>query len=124
MLILFYLYNKLISILVFPYNALCRPYYMDADAAILAYSVNDQTSFDNVDKWVKQINQYVEETVIMLWGNKSDLDKTVTLISGREKADTLGALFIEISAKEGTNVEDMFCSIIREIRSRNTKDDY
>ena len=90
----------------------------------MVYSVNDQTSFDNTDKWVQQVNQNVEETVIMLWGNKTDLDRTVTLISGREKADTLGTLFVETSAKEGTNVEEMFCSTIREIRSRNTKDDY
>ena len=51
-----------------------------------------------------------QDVVIMLVGNKTDLAdrRQVTTEEGAEKAKADGCLFIETSAKTGTNVKTLF----------------
>ena len=59
-----------------------KTFYKGTSAAILVYDIADASSFKNLDYWYNQISTkliYVEEyskseIVIMLVGNKSDLD--------------------------------------------------
>ncbi len=51
--------------------------------------------------------------MIAIAGNKSDLEEKREVQASQAKAyaDEIGALFIETSAKEDTNVSDLFISI-------------
>lgn len=53
---------------------------------------------------------------IFLVGNKCDLAETrqVTQEAGRKLADTYGMPFYEVSAKDGTNIAELFEKIGRE----------
>ena len=59
-----------------------KTYYKGTSAAILVYDISDAASFKNLDYWYNQISMSVfyigeyskSQIVIMLVGNKSDLD--------------------------------------------------
>jgi Ras-related protein Rab-1A len=57
-------------------------FYKGAAGIIVAFSITDIQSFQNVSTWVKQINNSAEEKVVkLLVGTKSDLEseRKVTL---------------------------------------------
>jgi Ras-related protein Rab-6A len=71
----------------------------------------DRLSFEGVNQWIDDVRtERGEDVVIMLVGNKTDLSdkRQVSTEEGEEKANQLGCLFIESSAKSGHNVKALF----------------
>ncbi len=84
----------------------------------MVYAVNDRNSFNNVTEWLHQINENQAETVPkLLVGNKSDQvsERVVSFEEGRLKAIDFKCLFMECSAKENINVDEMFLLVGKEI---------
>ena len=51
-------------------------YYRGAHGIILVYDITDKNSFESIQSWIKEIEQYADEQISMiLIGNKSDLDE-------------------------------------------------
>jgi small GTP-binding protein len=96
------------------YRAMTPMYYRGAQAAMVVYSITDESSFDAIDSWVDSMRQNAEpEVILFLCGNKVDLAdaRSVSTEAGREKAKRIGAHFAEVSAKTGEGVGDMFAEI-------------
>ena len=56
------------------YRAITSAYYRGALGALLVYDVSKKTSFDNVEKWLKELKEHADTNIVlMLVGNKSDL---------------------------------------------------
>jgi small GTP-binding protein len=89
-----------------------RPAYLaDSGAIIVVYDVANRESFENVKKeWYDDIkNVGSGDTLVILIGNKIDLDKRlVSFGEGEKLAQQLGMTYIETSAKTGENIEDIF----------------
>ena len=87
-------------------------YYRDAHAIIVAFSLTNSESFENLDKWIKDIenNATIANYVLVIVGNKSDCDdqKEVPYQQGQKFAKQYRALYYETSAKFGTNVNEMY----------------
>ena len=51
-------------------------YYKNSEAILLAFSLTDSETFENLPKWVREIDQNATKTncVKILVGTKSDLD--------------------------------------------------
>jgi GTPase SAR1 family protein len=49
-------------------------YYRNADAAVLVYDVTDADSFDMLQSWYHELQKNVPDCIIVLAGNKIDLD--------------------------------------------------
>ena len=99
------------------YRSIVQTYYKGASGIILTYAVNDRTSFMNVEKWVKQIqNDAIENVVVILVGNKCDLpNREVEVTEGQRLADKYGMKFFETSATSGVNVKETFFRLGKEI---------
>jgi small GTP-binding protein len=83
------------------------------DCIMIVYDVTDVTSFHNVVNWIKEARSRENDCVILLVGNKCDLQKerVVSFNDGKSLADKLGIPFCEVSAKNGSGVNEMFsCS--------------
>jgi len=83
--------------------------------------VTNPESFNNVQKWLAEIERYASENVHkLLVGNKSDLvsEKKVNREDACEFADQLNLNFIEASAKDSTNVEEAFIKLARTIKEK------
>ena len=86
-------------------------YYKGATAIILVFSITDRPSFNAISNWVTQIKENTsEEVCLILAGNKCDLEteRQISFAEGKSLAEQLSIPFLECSAKEGKNVEELF----------------
>ena len=75
-----------------------------------AFSSADGNSFQQVNKWIEDVRaERGNDVIIMLVGNKTDLQdkRQVSMEEGERKAQELGVMFIETSAKAGYNVKQV-----------------
>ena len=101
------------------FRALTKNYYKGANGIILIYDISTTQTFENVKVWINQIKEEANANVIIyLVGNKIDLSKdkrTVSEEEGQKLADEYKFLFKEASAKEGTNVNEIFQELVEKI---------
>ncbi|PPR81023.1 hypothetical protein GOBAR_AA39689 [Gossypium barbadense] len=102
-------------------------YYRGAMGILLVYDVTDESSFNNIRNWIRNIEQHASDNVNkVLVGNKADMDESkraVPTSKGQALADEYGIKFFETSAKTNLNVEEVFFSIARDIKQRLTESD-
>ena len=86
-------------------------YYKDAQAVILAFSLTRMDSFEALDQWLQEVEEKSQESnyVKIIIGNKSDLmGQEVPYSKGSKYAKENGAMYYETSAKDGSNVNEVF----------------
>ncbi|XP_012866900.1 PREDICTED: ras-related protein Rab-26 isoform X2 [Dipodomys ordii] len=55
------------------FRSVTHAYYRDAHALLLLYDVTNKASFDNIQAWLTEIQEYAQhDVVLMLLGNKVD----------------------------------------------------
>lgn len=86
----------------------------------MTYAVNDRSSFNAMENWLKQIKTHAAENVVkVLVANKIDTeDRKVSMDEGRQLAVSFGVEYYEVSAKENMNISEMFMSIGKEIKDK------
>mmetsp|Transcript_31366 Transcript_31366/g.69165 ORF Transcript_31366/g.69165 Transcript_31366/m.69165 type:complete len:217 (+) Transcript_31366:182-832(+) len=100
------------------YRAITSAYYRGAVGALLVYDISKQVTFENVERWLKELRDHAEPNiVIMLVGNKADLrhKRAVSTETAMAFAENNNLAFIETSALECTGVEEAFRQILTEI---------
>lgn len=96
------------------YRSLAPMYYRGASAAIIVYDINHRDTFNNAQSWINEIKQKGRENcIIVLVGNKCDLpDRNVDYEYAKQYANDNNILFIETSAKNDINVDNIFQIIV------------
>ena len=100
------------------FRAITKNYYKAAHGIILIYDVTDRRTFQSIRNWVSQIRQEDSEKVtIYLVANKIDKEgeRKVEKEEGENLAKELGLPFIEVSAKDGINVDEIFEDLVERI---------
>ncbi|KAI7900334.1 GTPase Ypt3 [Cokeromyces recurvatus] len=101
------------------YRSITKRYYRGSVGACLVYDITKRESYDNISRWLNEfkMNEAHPDSVIMLIGNKSDLQdkRTVTQEEAMNYAKEHGLLFMETSALESTNVELAFDSVVNNV---------
>ncbi|KAG4987130.1 hypothetical protein JHK82_034753 [Glycine max] len=100
------------------YRAITSAYYRGAVGALLVYDVTRHATFENVDRWLKELRNHTDANiVVMLVGNKSDLRHLVAVSTedGKSYAEKESLYFMETSALEATNVENAFAEVLTQI---------
>jgi small GTP-binding protein len=98
-------------------------WYRGATGGLLIFSLDDKKSFVDSERWLDEFKSYTTPGIpIFLVGNKSDLKDQieVSTIEAEEYAKNRDLEYFETSAKDGTNVEDVFTTIARRIREKTT----
>ncbi|KZF23240.1 ras-domain-containing protein [Xylona heveae TC161] len=92
------------------FRSLIPSYIRDSSVAVVVYDISNPASFENTRKWVDDVRgERGNDVIIVLVGNKTDLDKRmVTTAQGEQKAKENNLMFIETSAKVGHNVKQLF----------------
>ncbi|KAM8778699.1 ras-related protein Rab-26 isoform 2-T2 [Rhynchonycteris naso] len=104
------------------FRSVTHAYYRDAHALLLLYDVTNKASFDNVQAWLTEIQEYAQhDVVLMLLGNKVDSaqERVVKREDGEKLAKEYGLPFMETSAKMGLNVDLAFTAIAKELKQRS-----
>ena len=100
------------------YRAITSAYYRGAVGALLVYDICKAASFENADRWLKELKDHADSsTVVMLTGNKADLKhlRAVKTEEATSYSQKHNLAFIETSALEGTQVEKAFETVLNEI---------
>ncbi|GMP50236.1 hypothetical protein CsSME_00016936 [Camellia sinensis var. sinensis] len=109
------------------FRTITTAYYRGAMGILLVYDVTDESSFNNIKNWIKNIEQHASDNVNkILVGNKADMDESKRAVPtswGQALADEYGIKFFETSAKTNLNVEQVFFSIARDIKQRLAESD-
>jgi len=102
------------------FRTITSSFYRGSHGIMIVYDIASAESFENVKSWLQEVNRYAAENVtVVLIGNKSDLgNRAVAAAQGQKLADEEGIAFIETSAKGGTNVDQAFMDIAKEIKSK------
>jgi len=93
------------------FRAVTRSYYRGAAGALLVYDITRRISYNHLTSWLTDARNLTHpNTVIMLVGNKRDLEeqRDVSYEEASQFAQDNGLMFVESSAKTGENVEDAF----------------
>ena len=94
------------------YRSLISGFYRNSSLAIIVYSVTDEQSFNDVDKWLKHVKlNNSPEIKIFLIGNKTDNieERKVSSEQGIKCKEENGFdCFMETSAKTGFNSKELF----------------
>lgn len=104
------------------FRTITTAYYRGAMGILLIYDVTDESSFNNIRNWIRNIEQHASDNVNkILVGNKADMDESkraVPTARGQALADEFGIKFFETSAKTNLNVEQVFFTLGRDIKQR------
>jgi len=100
------------------YRAITSAYYRGAVGALLVYDISKHSTFENVERWLKELRDHAEANiVVMLVGNKSDLRhlRAVETDEAMAFSEQHNLAFIETSALDATGVDAAFQRILTEI---------
>jgi len=93
------------------YESITPLYYRTAQAAIIAFDVNDKGSFSKAKDWLNRLRKELDNPSmpIALAANKFDADTTeVDMEEAESFAVENNMKLFRVSAKTGKNVEEMF----------------
>lgn len=99
------------------YRSLGKHFYKDSYIVLLIYNIAKRESFDHLKNiWYEDLLKYGEEyKVLAVVGNKCDLyeQEAVPEEEARQFADEKNALFMNVSAKNGDNIDLLFESCLK-----------
>eukprot|EP01137_Pigoraptor_chileana_P034934 Opistho-2@28208 len=106
------------------FNSMHPSYYHQAHACLLAFDVTRKQTYKSLDTWYKELREYRPEIPCIVLANKIDVDYKVTQKSFNF-AKKNGLPFYFVSASDGTNVEEVFNTIIRAaVHYKENSDDF
>ena len=99
------------------FMSITKQYYKEKDGIIVVFDLSNRSSFLNLVKWMNEINDNASDnTEIIIVGNKFDLIEYNRVVSMAEIESFLYSLkleleYIEVSAKENINIDDIFITL-------------
>ena len=96
------------------YRSMTKAYYKGALGALIVYDITNRNSFENVENWMTDLKTSADQKVsILLIGNKNDLEeeREVKIEEGEKRAQEYDIAFLETSAKNGNNINELFIEI-------------
>ena len=103
------------------YDTMTTSCYRGAVGIILVYDITNYTSFNNIPKWLKAIQEHANEGVEkMLIGNRCDREdeRVIPKERGEGIAKENNILFFETSAKTGVNIDYAFTEFVEAIMDK------
>jgi len=95
------------------YSYLMKHAIKSTEAIIIVYDVTNKESFNNIQKYLKVLNDNNYYNKIFIVGNKCDLEKQITLNEVKSLYPDIS--IFEISAKTSENIDKLFESIILDL---------
>ena len=112
------------------FKSLPGKYFQNADGIFLLFDVHKRESFNNVKKWVEDINVGTNNKKVNMYliGNKIDLEREVSKEEGISIAEELGMKYFESSNKINLNINEIISHMlmdcynnIKDKKSKETK---
>lgn len=105
------------------FHTITTSYYRGAMGIMLVYDITNSKSFDNILKWLRNIEEHANEDVEkMIVGNKCDMEdrRIIPKEKGEAIARDHGIRFMETSASSNVNVDKAFLELAKAILDNQT----
>jgi len=110
------------------YRSLTPVYYRNSAAAVIVFDVTSKATFEQVPGWISELQSVVGDIVMVVCGNKCDLesDRVIEELEAAALANGSNARYAETSAKTGQGLDQLFQVIVKEVmeRRREAIDDH
>ena len=106
------------------FRTITTSYYKSAHAIIILYDITQKASFDHIRNWITEIDKFGKQGVLkVIVGNKLDMEnnRKITKEAAENLALKYGIKLWEVSAKDNTNIEEMFLDTIKTLLEKNSK---
>lgn len=91
------------------FRSITKAYYRGSHGILVVFDLSHRDSFSQVQYWIDSIKQERGEDVeIVIVGNKCDLNQVVNEGDIIQLAEKNGVKYFKTSAKDNTNVEEVF----------------
>ena len=100
------------------FRNIAKNYFQSSDGFLIVYDIANKDSFETLDYWIEEIKSNSPAlTQMILVGNKSDIieERQVKTDDGKDYAKNKNIKFFEVSAKKGTNVNEVFECLVKDI---------
>jgi len=104
------------------FEELRKKYAAGANVALLVYSITDRDSFNNIRNWHRDLENFTNNAIFVLVGNKVDLEdmRQVQKTEGIDLARELNAIgFFETSAKTNEEIDNVFIELAHKLLEKN-----
>jgi small GTP-binding protein len=104
------------------FKSLIPNYIRGSCLIFLIFDVSQKTTYDHLNDWIKFINNIENSGIIIVVGNKIDLDdrREVNNDDGEKFCKENNYEYFEVSAKDGTNIDNMLYSSLAGLPVFNT----
>lgn len=95
------------------YRSFTQAYFRGSAVAIFVYDITHKESFNAINEWIELVYKNcadITQLVTVIVGNKADLqqERAVEFEEAEQLAKTYNALFYEVSAVTGFNIDEAF----------------
>ena len=96
------------------FRTITKNFYRNADGLLVVFDLTKKESYDHIRSWINEAKENNDKLKIILIGNKLDLkdERMVTIDVAKQFAEKNNLKYIETSAKDGTNINESFQTII------------
>ena len=107
------------------FRAAVLKFIKSVQGIIFVFDITDKNSFNNIESWLKEIkDNFEQEPIIILFGNKVELDKEIWKVSMEEIEGIVKKYnwdYFLISAKNNISIEQGFNCIANKIYNKRIK---
>ncbi|KAI9365328.1 ras family-domain-containing protein [Pilaira anomala] len=99
------------------FHSLAPMYYRNALAAMVVFDVTKYSTFERAQEWVSELQRQANpKLLIILVGNKTDIEeRSVDYQEAKSYAADTSLLYVETSARLGTNISQVFTEIAEHV---------
>ena len=100
------------------FRAISKAFYRGCAGIIVAYNVTKEWTFNGVPYWIEEglKNAHPDAKMVLVGTNGDRIDdKIVDFTRARDFASERQIPFLEVSSKDGTNVELAFMTIVAQV---------
>lgn len=98
------------------FNIMLPIYYKSTNIVLIVYDISSLSSYNKCQHYINDIKKNVENPIIILVGNKSDLiNREILYEDGLLLANSHNIYFYECSAYNGNNINNLFEFVISKL---------
>ena len=106
------------------YRSIAKSYYKNAQGVLFIFDLSNLNTFNCIEKWIESFKENTNSPINIpkyLVGNKSDLEHKVPQESIDELVKKADLKYLATSAKDGSNIQELFKTLSEEMYDSNKK---
>ena len=115
--------NKVYKVQIFDtsgqeaFKSISRNYYLRAQGILLMFDLTNKYTFQNLEKWIKEIYNVRDKIPLIIIGNKSDLENKIEVKDDEviQFGNKINASYYKTSAKNGKNIDNSVINFVKQI---------